>query len=163
MSMDGEWRAAALADDKPSFEWATAPFPVPDELAATYGRGYQTGTIIGVANGSKKRTAAWEFVKYLTTDTDAVVSFANAIHNVPSTLAALDSPKLQADANARTFLDIARNPNSSTTPASVNGGAYQISLQNFSFEVESGRQTDLKAGLTATAKEIDAAVDQAKK
>ncbi|MFD8600114.1 ABC transporter substrate-binding protein [Kitasatospora sp. NPDC059646] len=163
MSMDGEWRAAALADDKPSFEWATAPFPVPDELASTYGRGYQTGTVIGIANGSKKRTAAWELVKYLTTDTDAVVSFANAIHNVPSTLAALDSPKLEADANFRTFLDIARNPNSSTTPASVNGGAYQISLQNLSFEIESGKQTDLKAGLTATAKEIDDAINQAKK
>ncbi|RKE21612.1 extracellular solute-binding protein [Streptomyces sp. TLI_171] len=162
MSLDGEWRTASLAEDKPDFEWATAPFPVPDDQAATYGRGYQTGTIIGVANGSQKRTAAWELVKYLTTNTDAVVSFANAIHNVPSTVEALNSPKLDADANFRTFIDIAKNPNSTTTPASINGGAYQVSLQNLSFEVEAGRQTDLKAGLTATAKEIDDAVNQAK-
>ncbi|MFJ5233919.1 ABC transporter substrate-binding protein [Kitasatospora sp. NPDC088391] len=162
MSLDGEWRTASLAEDKPDFEWATAPFPVPDDQAATYGRGYQTGTIIGIASGSKKRTASWEFVKFLTTDTDAVVSFANAIHNVPSTLAALDSPKLDADQNFRTFIDIAKNPNSSTTPASVNGGAYQVSLQNLSFEVEAGRKNDLKAGLAATAKEIDDAVNQAK-
>ncbi|WP_405019609.1 ABC transporter substrate-binding protein [Kitasatospora sp. NBC_00070] len=162
MSMDGEWRTAALAEEKLPFEWATAPFPVPDDQAATYGRGYQTGTIIGIARGSQKQTAAWELVKYLTTNTDAVVSFANAIHNVPSTFEALDSPKLTTDPNFRTFIDIAKNPNSGTTPASLNGGAYQVSLQNLGFDYESGKQTDLKAGLAATAKEIDAAVTQAK-
>ncbi|MEU2628836.1 extracellular solute-binding protein [Kitasatospora sp. NPDC007106] len=162
MAIDGEWRTASLAEDKPAFEWATAPFPVPDDQVASYGRGYQTGTIIGIANGSRKQTAAWQLVKYLTTDTDAVVGFANAIHNVPSTFAALDSPKLDADANFRTFLAIAKNPNSSTTPASVNGGAYQVSLQNLGYAYESGRLSDLKAGLAATAKEIDAAIDQAK-
>jgi len=162
MAMDGEWRTASLAEDKPDFEWATAPFPVPDDQAATYGRGYQTGTIIGVAKGSQKQAAAWELVKYLTTNTDAVVGFANAIHNVPSTIEALNSPKLDADANFRTFIEIAKNANSSTTPASVNGGAYQVSLQNLSYDYEAGKQADLKAGLAATAKEIDAAIDQAK-
>ncbi|MEC3954261.1 extracellular solute-binding protein [Nocardia sp. CDC153] len=162
MSLDGEWRTAALADDHVSFDWATAPFPVPDDQAATYGRGYQTGTIIGIAKSSSKQTAAWEFVKYLTTNTDAVVSFANAIHNVPSTLAALASPAVIADPAFKTFLDIAKNPNSSTTPASINGGAYQLSIQNFGYDFEAGRATDLQAGLRATAQEIDTAIDQAK-
>ncbi len=71
-----------------------APFPVPDDQADTYGKGYLSGTIIGIASTSEKQNAAWELVKYMTTDTDAVVSFANAIHNVPSTLAALKSPDL---------------------------------------------------------------------
>ncbi|MEV6977385.1 ABC transporter substrate-binding protein [Kitasatospora sp. NPDC093806] len=162
MAIDGEWRTASLAADKPDFEWATAPFPVPDDQVATYGRGYQTGTIIGIAGTSKKQAAAWELVKYLTTDTDAVVSFANAIHNVPSTFAALDSPKLTADANFKTFLEIAKHANSGTTPASVNGGGYIVSLQNLGYNYESGKQTDLQAGLAATAKEIDAAIAQAK-
>ncbi|GAA2140895.1 ABC transporter substrate-binding protein [Kitasatospora kazusensis] len=162
MAIDGEWRTASIASDKVAFDWATAPFPVPDDQAATYGRGYQTGTIIGIARGSQKQAAAWEFVKYLTTDTDAVVSFANAIHNVPSTIAALSSPKLDSDANFKTFLDVAKNPASSTTPSSINGGAYQISMQNFGYEFESGKQADLQAGLTKTAQEIDAAVNQAK-
>ncbi|MFI6445145.1 ABC transporter substrate-binding protein [Kitasatospora sp. NPDC050543] len=162
MAIDGEWRTASLAEDKPDFEWATAPFPVPDDQAATYGRGYQTGTVVGIARSSKKQTAAWELVKYLTTNTDALVSFANAIHNVPSTFAALESPKLDADANFKTFLEIAKNPASGTTPASVNGGAYLVSLQNLGYDYESGKQTDLAAGLAATAKEIDAAIAQAK-
>ncbi|MFI9508231.1 extracellular solute-binding protein [Nocardia sp. NPDC052566] len=162
MSLDGEWRTAMLAEDKVGFDWATAPFPVPDDQVATYGRGYQTGTIVGIANSSRKQTAAWQFVKYLTTDTDALVSFANAIHNVPSTNEALVSPKLTADPNFKTFLDIARNQYSSTTPASINGGAYQLSLRNFGYDFEAGKRNDLAAGLAATAKEIDEAIAQAK-
>ena len=64
-------------------------------MADQYGKGYITGTIVGIASTSQKQNAAWEFVKYLTTDTDAVVNFANAIHNVPSTNAALASPKVE--------------------------------------------------------------------
>ncbi|MFG1792158.1 ABC transporter substrate-binding protein [Nocardia sp. NPDC049149] len=162
MSFDGEWRTASIATDPVTFDWATAPFPVPDDQAATYGRGYQTGTIVGIAKSSRKQTAAWQFVKYLTTDTDALVSFANAINNVPSTFDALGSPKLTTDPNFRTFVEIAKNPNSSTTPSSINGGAYQLSLRNFGYEYEAGKQPDLRAGLAATAKEIDEAIDQAK-
>jgi multiple sugar transport system substrate-binding protein len=162
MAIDGEWRTANLKADGVAFDWATAPFPVPDDQAATYGRGYQTGTIIGIARTSSKQNAAWELVKYLTTDTDAVVGFANAIHNVPSTYEALKSPKIDQDPNFRTFLDIAGNPASSTTPASVNGGAYQTSLQNFGYSWEAGKVADLAAGLAGVDKEIDAAIAQAK-
>ncbi|MGF1431967.1 extracellular solute-binding protein [Kitasatospora sp. LaBMicrA B282] len=161
MAIDGEWRTQSISDDKSTVDYATAPFPVPDDQASSYGRGYQTGTIIGIARTSTKQAAAWQLVKYLTTDTDAVVSFANAIHNVPSTVAALNSPNLTQDPNFRTFLDIARNPNSTTTPASINGGAYQVSLQNFAYDVESGKKTDLAGGLKATDQEIDAAIAQA--
>lgn len=44
----------------------------------------------------------------------------------------------------------------------MNGGAYLVSLQNLGFDIEKGKQTDIKAGLEKTAKEIDAAVAQAK-
>jgi multiple sugar transport system substrate-binding protein len=162
MAIDGEWRTASLAENKPDFDWATAPFPVPDDQADTYGRGYQTGTIVGIASTSKKQAAAWELVKYLTTDTDAVVNFANEIHNVPSTFDALGSPKLVSDPNFKTFLDVAKNPHSGTTPASVNGGGYILSLQNLGYDYESGKQTDLQAGLAGTAKQIDTDIAQAK-
>ena len=94
MALDGEWRAGFVDDANVDFDYAVAPFPVPDDQADTYGKGYLSGTIIGIASTSEKQNAAWEFVKYLTTDTEAVVSFANAIHNIPSTLAALKSPDL---------------------------------------------------------------------
>ncbi|SHK97412.1 extracellular solute-binding protein [Actinacidiphila paucisporea] len=161
MGIDGEWRAG-MAKDAGMKDLAVAPFPVPDDQVATYGKGYLSGTIIGIANTSAKKNAAWELVKFMTTDTDAVVSFANAIHNVPSTLAALKSPKLDPDPSFKTFLDIAQNPNSTTTPPSVNGGAYQVTLQDFGYAYESGKSKDLVSGLQGVDKQVDKDIAQAK-
>jgi multiple sugar transport system substrate-binding protein len=162
MQLDGEWRLGMAEEAKPDFEIGVAPLPVPDDQADQYGKGYITGTIAGIAATSKKQNAAWELVKYMTTDTDAVVGFANAIHNVPSTLAALKSPKLKYDPRFKTFLDIASNPNSTTTPASINGGTYLVTIQQFGYDYESGKTKDLKAGLESTAKQIDTDIAQAK-
>ncbi|MFF9123245.1 ABC transporter substrate-binding protein [Streptomyces sp. NPDC014889] len=162
MQLDGEWRLGMAEEAKPEFEIGVAPLPVPDDRADQYGKGYITGTIAGIAATSKKQNAAWELVKYMTTDTDAVVGFANDIHNVPSTLAALKSPKLKYDPRFKTFLDIAANPDSTTTPASVNGGQYLVTIQQFGYDYESGRAKDLKAGLLRTAEQIDTDIAQAK-
>ncbi|WP_329178871.1 extracellular solute-binding protein [Streptomyces sp. NBC_01477] len=161
MGIDGEWRLG-MAKDAGMNDLAVAPFPVPDDQASSYGKGYTTGTIIGIANTSTKKNAAWELVKFMTTDTDAVVSFANAIHNVPSTLAALKSPELDQDPGFKTFIDIAQNPNSTTTPPSVNGGAYQVTLQDFGYAYESGKSKDLTAGLQGVDTQVDKDIAQAK-
>ncbi|MFG2936199.1 ABC transporter substrate-binding protein [Streptomyces sp. NPDC048282] len=162
MQLDGEWRLGMAVDAKTKFDIGVAPLPVPDDQVAQYGKGYITGTIAGIAATSKKQNAAWEFVKYITTDTDAVVNFSNAIHNVPSTLAALKSPKLKYDPRFKTFLDIAANPDSTTSPASINGGVYLTTIQNFGYDYESGKVKDLKSGLAATAQQIDTDIAQAK-
>ncbi|MFG2945707.1 ABC transporter substrate-binding protein [Streptomyces adustus] len=162
MQLDGEWRLGMAMEAKPDFEIGVAPLPVPDDQAAQYGKGYITGTITGIAANSRKQNAAWELVKYMTTDTDAVVDFSNAIHNVPSTLAALKSPKLKYDPRFKTFLDIAANPASTTTPASINGGVYLVTIQQFGYDYESGKAKDLASGLAATATQIDTDIAQAK-
>ncbi|MFJ4786397.1 ABC transporter substrate-binding protein [Streptomyces sp. NPDC088794] len=162
MQLDGEWRLGMALDAKPEFEIGVAPLPVPDDQADQYGKGYITGTIAGIAATSHKQNAAWELVKYMTTNTDAVVGFANDIHNVPSTLAALKSPKLKYDPRFKTFLDIAANPNSTTSPASINGGQYLVTIQNFGYDFESGKVKNLKSGLESTAKQIDTDIAQAK-
>ncbi|MFD5267449.1 ABC transporter substrate-binding protein [Streptomyces sp. NPDC058335] len=162
MQLDGEWRLGMALDAKPGFEIGVAPLPVPDDQVDQYGKGYITGTIAGIAATSEKQNAAWELVQYMTTDTDAVVNFSNAIHNVPSTLAALTSPKLKYDPRFKTFLDIAGNPNSTTSPASVNGGVYLSTLQQLGFDYESGKLKDLKDGLKKTAAQIDTDIAQAK-
>jgi multiple sugar transport system substrate-binding protein len=162
MQLDGEWRLGMALDAKPGFEIGVAPLPVPDDQADQYGKGYITGTIAGIAANSTKQNAAWEFVKYITTDTDAVVGFSNDIHNVPSTLAALKSPKLKYDPRFKTFLDIAANPHSTSSPASINGGVYLTTIQNFGYDYESGKATDLAKGLAETARQIDTDIAQAK-
>ncbi|WP_229821933.1 ABC transporter substrate-binding protein [Streptomyces netropsis] len=155
MHLDGEWRVGMLDDAKPGFRWATAPLPVPDDQAGTYGRGYLTGTVAGIAHSSKHQNAAWELVRFLTADTDQVVAFANAIHNVPSTKAALASPKLHRDPAFTTFLDIAGNRHSVGMPASVNGGQYIVTLTDFAYDAEAGRVRDLDKGLRALDRQID--------
>ncbi|MBL1098112.1 ABC transporter substrate-binding protein [Streptomyces coffeae] len=154
MHLDGEWRGRSLKDAP--FAWGTAPLPVPDDRPETYGRGFLTGTVVGIAHSSTHQNAAWELVKFLTSDTDQVVAFANAIHNVPSTKAALASPELDSDPAFRTFLRIAGNRYSSALPASINGGQYVASLQDFGYAVESGRVPDLGKGLRELDEQIDA-------
>jgi multiple sugar transport system substrate-binding protein len=160
MSMDGEWRAGMIDDAKIKLNYGVAPFPVPDDQASSYGKGYISGTIVGIASTSQKQNAAWEFVKYLTTDTKAVVNFANAIHNIPSTFAALKSAKVDQDPHFQTFVKIAQNPNSNTTPSSPNGGAYQQTLQDVGYDYESGKTTDLHAALEKADSQIDTDIAQ---
>ncbi|MFD9359471.1 ABC transporter substrate-binding protein [Streptomyces sp. NPDC060031] len=162
MQIDGEWRAAMAKAAGAKFEIGTAPMPVPDDQVADYGKGYLAGTIMGIAAGSKKQNAAWELVKYMTTDTDAVVDFANAIHNVPSTLAALDSPRLQVTPEFKTFIDIAKHAKSNTTPAQADGGTYQLTFQDFAYAVEKGDVPDITAGLAKTDQQIDTDIAKAK-
>ncbi|MFI5665169.1 ABC transporter substrate-binding protein [Streptomyces sp. NPDC051704] len=162
MQVDGEWRASMAKEAGVTFEIGTAPLPVPDDQAADYGKGYLSGTIMGIASGGKKQNAAWELVKYMTTDTQAVVAFANAIHNVPSTLAALESPDLQVTPEFKTFLDIARHPKSSTTPAQADGGTYQLTFQDLAYAVEKGDVADIPAGLAKTGRQIDTDIAKAK-
>ncbi|MFB6562191.1 ABC transporter substrate-binding protein [Streptomyces sp. NPDC056400] len=162
MQIDGEWRAPMAKEAGAPFEIGTAPLPVPDEQADDYGKGYLSGTIMGIAAGSKKQNAAWELVKYMTTDTEAVVAFANAIHNIPSTFAALESPNLQVAPEFKTFLDIARHPKSSTTPAKADGGTYQLTFTDFAYAVEKGDVGDIPAGLAKTDQQIDTDIAKAK-
>ncbi|MGW0897099.1 ABC transporter substrate-binding protein [Streptomyces goshikiensis] len=162
MQIDGEWRAAMAKEGGAAFEIGTAPLPVPDDQADDYGKGYLSGTIMGIAAGSKKQNAAWELVKYMTTDTAAVVAFANSIHNVPSTLAALESPDLRVSPEFKTFLDIARHPKSNTTPAQADGGTYQLTFQDFAYAVEKGDVADLPAGLAKLDQQIDTDIAKAK-
>ncbi|MFF3289608.1 ABC transporter substrate-binding protein [Streptomyces sp. NPDC003023] len=162
MQLDGEWRGKMARDAGLDFEIGAAPFPVPDDQVADYGKGYLAGTILGIANVSEKQNAAWELVKYLSTDTEAVVSFANAIHNVPSTVAALKSPKLNDDPLYRTFVDIAQHPKSAHAPSSVNGGAFLLTAQDLGVRYEAGREKDLATGLRKTDAQVDKDNEQAR-
>ncbi|WP_235834647.1 ABC transporter substrate-binding protein [Actinomadura logoneensis] len=158
MAVDGEWRTKFLQDEAPKVDYGTAPVPVPDDQTARYGGGFVTGTVIGLPRGAKHPQAAWEFVKYLTTDTTALVTFANGLGNVPSTLPALASPDLRMPPQFRTFLDVFKNPNSATTPPTPNGNDYVVKFQAFvQDQWEPGRVTDLDAAL----KDLDTRVDQA--
>lgn len=157
INMDGEWRIANIAADKSKVNYGVAPIPVAADKSNLYGSGYITGNVIGISRGSKNPEAAWEFIKYLTTDTDAMVKLANGIKNVPTTTAALKSPNLTADPNFQVFLQISANPNTSTTPPSGAGTTYQDDMQAFLDKWQSGKVPNLATGLT----QLDSQINQA--
>ncbi len=158
MNIDGEWRIANIAADAPKdLDWGVAPIPVLDSKADMYGAGYVTGNVIGVSRNSKNPEAAWQFIKFLTTNTDSVVKLANGIKNVPTLTSALKSPNLTTDEKFKVFLDIFAHPKSSTTPPCVCGTAYQDATSDFLTEWQSGKVKDLPGGL----KKLDDTINQA--
>jgi multiple sugar transport system substrate-binding protein len=153
MNIDAEFRLAFLADQAPKLKYGVAPLPTSDP--ARYGSGYVTGNIMGISKNAKNPEAAWELIKYLTTDDKAIVKLANLLKNVPTTTAALADPAVQADPNFKVFLDIFANPNSSTTPPSASGPAYQETFNQFVTTWQSGKVTNLDAGLADADKKIN--------
>jgi multiple sugar transport system substrate-binding protein len=161
MTLDGEWRVAFIAAEHPDLQYATAPMAVADSHPELYGSGYVNGTIIGIPKGAKNVDAAWDLVKYLTTDSSALAQFSNGICNVPSTLDSLKSPDLKPNPNFTTFLDVFGNPQSTTSPITAVGAAYQTLIQNFAVKNQAGKVPDLQAGLVDLDKQIDAQLAQA--
>jgi multiple sugar transport system substrate-binding protein len=157
INMDGEWRIASIAADKSTVDYAVAPMPVAADKSTLYGSGYITGNVIGISRGSKNPEAAWQFIKYLTTNTDAMVKLANGIKNVPTLTPALNSPNLSADANFKLFLQISANPATSTTPPSGAGTTYQDDMQAFLDKWQAGKVRNLGTGLT----QLDSQINQA--
>jgi multiple sugar transport system substrate-binding protein len=157
MNFDGEYRTAFIADQAKDLDYGTAPFPTADGHTELYGGGYLTGNIVGISKGSKNPELAWALLKYLTTDTDALVKLANGLKNVPTTTDALKSPDLEVSEQYKTFLDIASNEHVATTPASPLGAGYQQTFQDWwnKYQSEGG---DLEAGLKSVDKQIDDAL-----
>ncbi|MEU7893055.1 extracellular solute-binding protein [Nonomuraea sp. NPDC049152] len=157
MILDGEWRNAMIANDSKakSLGYGTAPLPVADDKPDLYGSGFTAGTVIGVPKGAKNPQHAWELIKHLTTDTDSLVTLSNALRNVPTTKAAMESPQLAADANFKTFLSIFAHPKTSTLPASVNSVFNQDAFSTFLTNWEKGAVKDLDEGLKGVDKRIN--------
>ncbi|MFI7640744.1 ABC transporter substrate-binding protein [Nonomuraea sp. NPDC049400] len=155
MVLDGEWRNAMIANEAKDLDYGTAPLPVADDRPDLYGSGFTAGTVIGVPKGAKHPQQAWELVKYLTTDTSSLVTLSNALRNVPTTKASMDSPDLAKDANFTTFLEIFAHPKTVTIPPSVNSVFNQEAMSTFMTKWEKGSVPDLDAGLKGVDKQIN--------
>jgi multiple sugar transport system substrate-binding protein len=161
MMIDGEWRVAFIGAEHPELDYGTAPAPVDDAHPDLYGAGYVNGTIIGIPKGVKHKDQAWKLLKYLTTDAHPLALFSNAIRNVPSTKASLNSREIKPDAHFKTFLNIFANPKSKTSPITAAGNAYGTLIQAFTVKWQAGHAGDLQGGLKKLDKQIDAQLKQA--
>jgi multiple sugar transport system substrate-binding protein len=159
MAIDGEYRVAFVEDQAPELDFGTAPLPVADNRTDRYGAGFVTGNIMGISANSENPEASWALIRYLTTETDAIVGLSNSIKNVPTTKDALASPSLEADDRFQTFLDIFANPGTSTTPPNASGPKYVEMAQEYVNSYLSGAETDLTSGLTDLDQRIDQALE----
>jgi multiple sugar transport system substrate-binding protein len=157
MMVDGEFRIAFLRDQAKEIEFGTAPWPVPPGKESRYGAGYVTGNVIGISNNSKNPEAAWELIRFLTTETDTIVKLSNSIKNVPSTKDALASSKLEADKDFQVFIDIFKHKDTQTTPPNASGPKYIELTEEFVDQWQSGKVAELKGGLA----ELDTKINQA--
>lgn len=162
MMIDGEFRIAFLRDQAKDVQFGTAPLPVADTQLNRYGAGYVTGNIMGVAKTAKNPEAAWALVRYLSTDTGAIVKLANLIKNVPTTTEALAKPgELANDAEFKVFIDMFQNPNSVHMPSTAIGPALEETMSSFMQKWQSGSARDLAAGLERVDRDIDQQLRQA--
>ncbi len=156
MIMDGEYRTAFLKAEHPNLDYGTAPMPVDDSQPQLYGGGYITGNTIGIPKGAKNVGAAWELLKYLATDTQAVTKLAEGLGNVPTTAQASQATNLNSDPHFQPFLKIFTDPHTATNPLVASGDADQLLFHTFIEKWEAGGVKDLQSGLQGVDKEIDA-------
>ncbi|OII38839.1 ABC transporter substrate-binding protein [Plantibacter sp. MMLR14_011] len=154
MMFDGEFRTGFVETQAPGIDFATAPLPVADDLADTYGGSDIGGNIIGIPKGAKHAGAAWELIKYLTTETAPLVELANGLKNIPTTFDALQSPDLQFTGNLAPFLEIFQNEHSSSLPPTANGGAFLKTASDFAVKWQTGGVSDLDKGLADVDQQI---------
>ncbi len=155
MLFDGEWRVAFIEDQTPDLPYATAPFPVGDKYTDLYGGGLINTPVIGISKNAKNPEAAWALIKYISMNTDAEVTLASQLKNIPTTKEALASPDMKASPQFQTFLDIAKNPSSLALPSTVIGSANQTTMDAYWDKYQSGDGGDLAAGL----KKVDADIN----
>jgi multiple sugar transport system substrate-binding protein len=155
MLLDGEWRTAFIKDDKSTVDYTTAPFPVADDIASTYGRGQIGGDVFGIPRGSQHPAQAWLLLKYLATDTTAQTQLAEKLGNVPTTFESLKDPKLVNDPHFKPFLAIFANPQSGFKQLTPVGSTDQSLWNNFIDSWEAGKVPNLQSGLQGVASQID--------
>jgi multiple sugar transport system substrate-binding protein len=147
MMIDGEWRNAFIAADKAKVNYQTAPFPVDDAQPDLYGSGQVGGTIMGIPKGVKHPAESWLLVKYMTTDTNALITLAKGLKNVPSTVESLKDPELNSDPHFSTFMKIFQNPKSTFKPITPIGVTDQDLFGSVAEKHQAGKVSDLQGEL----------------
>ena len=155
MLLDGEWRGAFIDADKSSVDYGTAPFPVPDDRADTYGVGEIGGTVAGIPRDASDADVAWLVLSYLTTDTKTLNTLAEQLQNVPTTVHSLKTTTLNDEPKFRPFMDIFENAQSRYKQLTPTGQADVDLFAQFVTDWEKGKVPDLQKGLQDVADQID--------
>jgi multiple sugar transport system substrate-binding protein len=119
------------------------------------------GDIVAIPKGSKHPDEAWLLIKFLASDTDAIVGLSNRLRNLPTTKAANSSPKLDKDPHFAPFFKIFTNTKSEFNPLTPIGQQYGDTFQAFATKWQAGKVSDLTKGLQGLDKQISDELKQA--
>jgi multiple sugar transport system substrate-binding protein len=155
MAYDGEWRVAFIKAEHPELNFGTAPAPVGEGASDMFGSSLIGGNVVGIPRGAAHPAEAWLLIKYLATNTDVLVYLTNALKNLPTTTAALNSPDLQLEPQFKMFFDVFSNPNSTFSPILASGSGYQDPMLSFGESWQAAKVPDLQQSLQQVAQQTD--------
>ena len=102
-----------------------------------------------------------EKMDHMATDTDTLVTMANTINNVPTTVESASSPDLELPEQFMVFMDIFNHPDSAYRPTTVIGEELEQYLATFAQKWQAGNADDLDAGLQQVTQQTQDALEQA--
>ena len=117
MVYDGPWAIAFAQSNVPDLakNLAAAPFPAPAAMPQLTGTSFIDSNPQVIPAGSKHAAAAFDFIRYETTNPQVTATFAQLIQNLPQ-LKQTPSFPLASDPNFQVFIDEANSTNAHVWP-----------------------------------------------
>lgn len=143
MSFDGPWVLAWMKSSDPKMvaNIAAAPFPAPPGKPQLAGTTFLDTNPQVIPRGSANPQAAFNFIKWETTDPALATSFANTVFNLPQ----LESAKLPSYPGAAIYAKESKSSNAHTWSQSCYSSTYQTDLSNEEGEVVLGKASPSSA------------------
>ena len=126
----------------------------PTAIPSSTARATSTGNIIGIPKSAKHKDAAWQLVKYLTTDDHALALLSNGLRNVPTTTASLKSSRARARPAVQGLHGHLRPPEDGHHADHRRRQREPGAFQNYVVKHQAGKVPDLQAAL-AKARQAD--------
>lgn len=157
MTYDGEWLQAFIQRYAPGLHYGVTSLPYPDGMPQMRDSTSLGGGLWVVPKGAKHAAQAMDFVKWLAGNTDTQVSYANALANLPTLTAAVDSTTfVTKHPYNKFFLNLATGRNAHYFPPTAITTQYLTDLGNAEQDVLFGRSTPQKALAAVQSKDQQA-------
>lgn len=161
MMLDGEWRVAFLENESPDLEYGVVPMPA--AAAEQTGGGYIAGTVLGIPSRSANQAAAWELIKFLSTDEAVLEYMASELKNVPTTVGGLDNEELRKNEQFASLMDIALDEDSRSLPPTLAGDALKDLFTQSIGDWQWSSESDPTAFLQSINDQIDGQLQQSQR
>lgn len=109
MHLDGPWFLPIVRQTNPDLDFGVAPFPQDVQDGHSSG-----GQMIAISSQSEKQEAAWEFVKFMTSE-EINLKIAEKVGFVPTRKVNLEKPFITDDPYLKAFAEIMTMPNTRPT------------------------------------------------